>query len=100
MITLSLTQSREALCASGSCAGFVFLLELYWKPSTVAYRLPKREGKLARISCFLFGLSEAADLLEGNRCSLLLPVAAQPVKEHRREAVSWPMSLGAKVLCV
>ena len=36
----------------------------------------RQEGKLARINCFLFGLSEAADLLEGNRCSLLLPVTA------------------------
>ena len=36
----------------------------------------RQEGKLARINCSLFGLSEAADLLEGNRCSLLLPVTA------------------------
>lgn len=42
------------------------------------------EGKLARTRSFLFGLSEAADLLEGNRCSLLLPVTSQPVNGERR----------------
>lgn len=36
---------------------------------------------MARTNCFLFGLSEAADLLEGNRYSLLLPVTVQPVRE-------------------
>lgn len=62
-----------------------FSLELYWKPNTIAYRQQKQEGKLARSSCFLFGLSEAADLLEGNRCSLLLPVTVQPVKEQTQK---------------
>lgn len=42
------------------------------------------EGKLVRTHSFLFGLSEAADLLEGNRCSLLLPVRSQPVNGERR----------------
>lgn len=41
------------------------------------------EGKLARTYSFLFGLSEAADLLEGNRCSLLLPVPSHPVSSER-----------------
>lgn len=75
-----------------------FSLELYWKPNTIAYKLQK--GKLARISCFLFGLSEAADLLEGNRCSLLLPVTVQPVKAHRHRSRYPGWCLGAKALFV
>lgn len=92
-------QSSETLDIA-QVVGLTFVLFFFGallETKCYCVRAAEAGGEVGKNNCFLFGLSEAADLLEGNRCSQLLPVTVQPANEHRHRRVlplSWLLSWG------